>query len=107
MENNLKPLTQVIHPRTSGFTHIFNEMYKNNMIDCVQDVTVGYRGGKIPENESDFLFGNLPNEIHFYVDKFDSNLLMETNDSNESSKNECLEKWLNERWLRKEAFLKE
>ena len=54
-------------------------MHAKNIIDCVQDVTIAYRGGKIPENESDFLFGNLPHEIHFYLDKFDSNLLSSLN----------------------------
>ena len=78
------------------------------MIDCVQDVTVGYRGGKKPENESDFLFGNLPNEIHFYVDKFQaSDLLIETSQSKGKSTDLILEEWLTERWLRKEYFLNE
>ena len=100
LENNLQSLTQVLHPRTTGFVHIFNEMNRLDLIDCIQDVTVGYRGGKMPENESDFLFGNLPHEIHFYVDKFDVSLL-------KKSDNKILENWLNDRWWKKELFLKE
>ena len=103
LENNLKPYTQVLHPRTTGFIHLFNEMHAKNIIDCVQDVTIAYRGGKIPENESDFLYGNLPDEIHFYLDKFDSNLLIK----GESPYATLLENWINERWNIKENFLKE
>ena len=50
--NNLKPYTQVLHPRVTGFAHVYNEMKRNNMIDSVHDVTITYRGStKIPETE--------------------------------------------------------
>ena len=72
-------------------------MQSKQLVDCVQDVTIAYRGGTIPENESDFLFANLPHEIHFYSEKFDANRIAADQP----------EHWLNERWSRKEKFLTE
>ena len=111
LANSMKPMTHVLYPRTTGFVHIFNQMSKLDLIDCVQDVTVAYRGGKMPENESDFLFGNLPDEIHFYVEKFNSNLKIEQKakeiNVDENTTKRKLENWLIERWNKKEVFLKE
>ena len=79
-------------------------------------MTVAYRGGKIPERELDFLNGNLPDEIHFYTDKFESNSLFQRVDINENlndmsedlneNKKKILEEWVNQRWIIKEEFLK-
>ena len=79
-------------------------------------VTVAYRGGKMPVTELDFLKGNLPHEIHFYTDKFDSNSLFKTIDINENvndlstdlteNKKKILEEWVHQRWTVKEEFLK-
>ena len=59
---------QVLHPRVTGFIHVFNEMNNQKMIDGVLDVTVAYRGGEIPETELKFLNGTLPDEILDRVD---------------------------------------
>ena len=60
--------------------------------------------------------GNLPNEIHFFTNKFDSNSLFTKMDINENisdmskdlteNKRKVLEEWINERWTVKEEFLK-
>ena len=60
--------------------------------------------------------GNLPNEIHFYTEKFDSNSLFKKIDINENvndlsqdlseNKKKVLEEWVNQRWIKKEEFLK-
>lgn len=84
--------------------HVFKEMRKNQQIDSIDDVTVAYRGGKIPENETDFLNGNLPEEIHFYLDRFGcENILSNKNPDEDDAK--CIENWLNQRWKQKESFL--
>lgn len=69
-KNNLVEYTHVLHPRTTGFNYIVNTMIENDTIDCIEDVTVAYNGGQVPESEFDFLKGRLPREIHFYVDRF-------------------------------------
>ena len=71
------------------------------MIDGVHDVTVAYRGGEIPETELKFLNGSLPEEIHFYLDKYHLDEIFEPNQID----NKTLENWLNERWKSKEYFL--
>ena len=105
----MPPFNQVLYPRVTGFIHIFNEMNKSKQIDCVQDVTVAYRGGFIPESEKDFITGKLPHEIHFYIERFDAKSLLNNNedDSEEGQvqRNKLLESWLNERWRKKEKFL--
>ncbi|RMZ92838.1 lysocardiolipin acyltransferase 1 [Brachionus plicatilis] len=103
-EKNLPRYEYVIHPRVTGFNYIFNRMYANEQIDCIHDVTVGYRGGKMPERETDFLAGNMPNEIHFFIDKFSCEKIFE--DKNEKTNGEILEEWICDRWQKKEEFLK-
>lgn len=104
-EHNLKPYTQVLHPRVTGLSHVFNEMKKINMIDSIHDVTIGYCGETIPETELQFLNGSLPDEIHFYIDKFDSNQVV-NGSGDEAANKEMLEKWIADRWNVKETFLK-
>lgn len=103
-ENNLPRYEYVIHPRVTGFNYIFKRMYTNDQIDCVHDVTVGYRGGKMPERETDFLAGNLPKEIHFFIDKFSCEQIFEG--KNDKTNSEILEDWICDRWKKKEESLK-
>lgn len=104
--NHLEPYTQVLYPRVTGFSHVFNEMSKTNQLDCVQDVTVAYRGC-IPESEMAFLSNKLPREIHFYIEKFDTKEIVQGCDDNISeTRDKLIESWLNDRWKRKEEFLK-
>lgn len=93
-ENSLPIYRQVLHPRTTGFCHVFNEMNENKMLDCVHDVTVAYRGA-FPDNEMRFLMGKLPEEIHFYIDKFSVAEVISGGK----------EAWLTNRWRLKEDFL--
>jgi len=106
-ENGLEKYGYVLHPRVTGFAHVFNEMKKNGILDCVQDVTIGYKGegNCIPQTELDFVSGTLPEEMHFYIDRFSIDDV--TNSSKDESKDkEVLANWVNARWKHKEAFLK-
>ncbi len=96
--NNKPQYKYCLHPRTTGFSHIFSEMNANGMVNCVQDVTVAYKGGAIPQTELLFLQGNSPDEIHFYVDKFRVDEVLAGGDRTEAV-------WLTERWQKKEAVL--
>jgi hypothetical protein len=111
-EHNLPKYTQVLHPRTTGFVYIFNLLNAQRMINHIDDVTVAYDGGAIPRKEVDFVLGNLPKNIHFYMDTYEcEKLLCDGNDNNNNqsdeleSRNKRLEVWLKERWQVKENFL--
>jgi lysocardiolipin and lysophospholipid acyltransferase len=120
MTNQLEKYREVIHPRTTGFIYLFNLMFNNNDNNCgsnattslnhIDDVTVAYKGGHMPLNELDFVCGNLPHEIHFFVDSFECDKLLaaanERNDSTIESIDSCMEKWLKMRWYEKEMFLR-
>jgi len=82
--NNLEKFDYVLHPRTTGFNYIVKTMRENDTLDCIQDVTVAYHGGKVPESEFEFLKGNLPKEIHFYIDKFELNSVLKEEANNDA-----------------------
>lgn len=113
-KHGLPTYEKVLHPRTAGFSYIINKMIDNRTIDCVNDVSIAYKGGKVPENELDLIRGNLPREIHFYLDDFDmrnvlnDNLYDNNNNKEHSSSNhhkKILEDWLVKRWQIKEHLL--
>lgn len=89
---NYKSYKYVLHPRTSGFNHLFNEMKSNELLDAIHDVTIFYEKN-VPENESDFLNGHFPDKINFFVDYHSVNFVLEP------------EQWLKERWEHKEQHL--
>ena len=67
--------------------------FADKHIDYIYDVTVAYPDN-IPENESDLLFGRMPYQINFHVRRH-------------TVPEENLEKWLQNLWLEKEAWLRE
>ena len=115
--NSLPPYDYVLHPRVSGFSHVFGEMRRLDMIDCVQDVTIAYRGGHLPFGELDLLNGLFPHEVHFYVDKFVASDILKVDrerqpqghkagiDRDNKDDDAVLERWLCERWRLKEQLL--
>ncbi|XP_045182485.1 lysocardiolipin acyltransferase 1-like [Mercenaria mercenaria] len=88
----------VLHPRTTGFTHFVQEMKKNEILDCVTDITIAYPG-TIPQNEMDIIKGNFPSEIHFLIDWYPNKDIPIHKDD--------LDNWCKEKWSQKEAVLKE
>ena len=119
--SGLSPYSHVLYPRVTGFAHVFARLRRNGRLDCIQDVSVAYRGGTIPENEAHFLNGQLPNEIHFFIDTFqiksilavDEAAMADAEKSDDPSivtktaeaRDETLKAWLNERWNAKEKLL--
>jgi len=95
--NNLPLYKNVLHPRVTGFSHLYTEMKRNNMIEAINDVTIIYED-KTPENESEFLKGEFPSRIHFLVDVTKLPSVPEGFNS---------EKWLLEKWASKEQILEE
>ena len=96
-KNELPLYNYVLHPRTTGFVSMFNYMARNNNLDQVVDVTIGYPKNMV-QNEDDLLTQKFPEEIWFHVKVFDAKTL-----PNES---EYLTRWLTERWQEKENLLK-
>ena len=109
LKNKIEPYAQVLHPRVTGFIHVFEQMNRNKIIDSVQDVTIAYRGGYIPENELDFINGKLPKEIHFYIKRFTIDDVLNSNNNIQGLtllNDVILEDWLKDRWRKKDDFLK-
>jgi len=87
-----------LHPRLTGFTYLFNTMRSDEILDAVDDVTIGYEGS-IPATEIDLLRGYIPDAIHFHVKRYQINDIPHTN--------EQIGEWLQNRWDEKEDRLKE
>lgn len=67
------------------------------MIDCVDDVTVGYQGN-FPVTEIDLLKGYIPKVVHFYVKRYSINDIPHDD--------EKISQWLQKCWDEKEDRLK-
>lgn len=88
----------VLHPRTTGFVSICDYMRKNNGLEQVVDVTIGYPQNLL-QNETEIFSKELPHEILFHVRVFDISKI--------PLDNSLLGKWVEERWAEKEQFLKQ
>ncbi|CAF0813800.1 unnamed protein product [Rotaria sp. Silwood1] len=87
-----------LHPRISGFTFLLNTMRSDEILDTIDDVTIGYEG-LIPEAEIDLLKGQIPKAVHFHVKRYNINDLPKTDEE--------IGQWLQNRWNEKENRLKE
>lgn len=97
--NDLEDYEYVLHPRTLGFTSMVSYMKKYNKLDQVVDITVSYPES-ILQREIDLVTGNIPRVIVFTVETFDLEEIPSENDA-------LLARWLEDRWMKKEIFLKE
>ncbi len=70
----------------------------DEIIDTVDDVTIGYEGN-IPEAEIDLLKGYIPKIVHFHVKRYNINHLPKTDEE--------IGEWLQNCWDEKENRLKE
>ncbi|CAF2365949.1 unnamed protein product [Rotaria sp. Silwood2] len=87
-----------LHPRLNGFTFLLNTMRSDEILDTIDDVTIGYEG-LIPEAEIDLLKGHIPKSVHFHVKRYNINDLPKTDEE--------IGEWLQNRWNEKENRLKE
>ncbi|CAM4743786.1 unnamed protein product [Rotaria magnacalcarata] len=87
-----------LHPRLNGFKFLLNSMRSEEILDAIDDVTIGYEGA-IPEAEIDLLKGHIPSIIHFHVKRYDLDTLPRTDEE--------IGEWLQSRWEQKENHLKE
>lgn len=92
-----RPYEFCLHPRTTGFTYLLNIMRSNEIIDAVDDVTIGYEG-KFAENELDLLKGYIPKAVHCHVKRYNINEIPQDD--------EDIANWLKTIWDEKENRLK-
>lgn len=103
-KNDLPRYNYVLHPRTTGFNYVLNEMRKNEYVANVYDVTVGY-GGRIVDTELRLLNeGHFPDEVHFDVHKYEIDDV--TNGVDKNRPVDATE-WLQSLWKRKEERLRQ
>ncbi|VDP12088.1 unnamed protein product [Heligmosomoides polygyrus] len=89
----------VLHPRTTGFVYIIQNMRKDKYIDYVYDVTVGF-GDCIVQSEVDFACqGVCPKEVYYQVRKLKIEDLPTDHDE--------LAQWLVNLWKEKEEKLRQ
>ncbi|KAL7070783.1 hypothetical protein ACQ4LE_009965 [Meloidogyne hapla] len=96
-KNNLVQYKYLLHPRTLGFVFLLQKMRKEKCVDFIYDVTVGY-GDQIVQSETDLVLrGMCPKDVHY--------LIQQIPDSSLPEDDEQLEKWLKDKWAKKEQIL--
>ena len=87
-KNNLPQQHFTLHPRLKGFKLVV-EMMRKRGIDAVYDITLGFPKD-ISKEETDFVKGHVPEEVHYHVSCFDASEI--------PSEEEALGAWCQERW---------
>ncbi|CAK5015435.1 unnamed protein product [Meloidogyne enterolobii] len=96
-KNDLVQYEYLLHPRTLGFVFLLQKMRKEKCVDYIYDVTVGY-GDQIVQSETDLVLrGMCPKDVHY--------LIQQIPDSSLPKDDEELEKWLKDKWAKKEKIL--
>ncbi|KAK6052448.1 hypothetical protein COOONC_10050, partial [Cooperia oncophora] len=89
----------VLHPRTTGFVYIVQNMRKAGYIDYIYDVTIAF-GDCIVQSEVEFaLNGVCSKDVHYQIRKLKISDLPE--------EDEELAKWLIDLWEKKEEKLRQ
>uniref|UniRef100_A0A7E4VIT4 PlsC domain-containing protein n=1 Tax=Panagrellus redivivus TaxID=6233 RepID=A0A7E4VIT4_PANRE len=106
-KNGLQKYDYLLHPRTTGFNFIFNELRKNNYLEAVYDVTIAYPDEIVASEIDLFKKGVLPSSVHFDVKAYSLDEIL-TPEQMEVDKKDPVDtaKWMNELWAAKEERLK-
>jgi lysocardiolipin and lysophospholipid acyltransferase len=106
-KNGLPKYDYVLHPRTTGFNFILNEMRKHDYIDAIYDVTVAYPDKIVPSEIDLITKGILPKNVHFDIKKYTLSDIL-TNEQKETFHRDPIDasQWLLNLWKEKEARLK-
>ncbi|VDN29105.1 unnamed protein product, partial [Cylicostephanus goldi] len=88
----------LLHPRTTGFVHMIQNMRRANYIDSIYDITIGYNDC-IVQSEVDFAaYGVCPKDVRYQVRKIKISELPEDDKG--------LSQWLINLWKEKEEKLR-
>uniref|UniRef100_A0A914YE41 Phospholipid/glycerol acyltransferase domain-containing protein n=1 Tax=Panagrolaimus superbus TaxID=310955 RepID=A0A914YE41_9BILA len=97
-KNNVAHYDYVLHPRVTGFVHIVQKMRKENYIDYIYDVTIGFNDS-IVQSEVDLItLGVAAKDVRFDIRKI-SIADLPTDDLE-------LGLWLKNLWVEKEERLR-
>lgn len=65
-KNDLETYDYVLHPRTTGFVYLTQQMLDKGALDAVYDVTLVYPD-VVPQNEAVLLKGNFPKQVKIHL----------------------------------------
>uniref|UniRef100_A0A0N5B159 PlsC domain-containing protein n=1 Tax=Syphacia muris TaxID=451379 RepID=A0A0N5B159_9BILA len=97
MQKHLEHFNYVLHPKTTGFAYIVNEMRRLDYIKNIYDVTVGYADSIVQSEMDLFCHGACPRNVHFCIRKIPIATLPQSETS--------LSQWLKTVWKTKEKNL--
>ncbi|XP_066255761.1 lysocardiolipin acyltransferase 1-like [Euwallacea similis] len=96
--NGLPQYKHVLHPRSTGFVYLVDEMRKKKCLDAVYDLTLIYPD-VCPQNEEKLFLGNFPRKVMAHLVRYPIPVLPDTNEE--------LKEFLEKRWLEKEKTIEE
>ncbi|XP_050316028.1 lysocardiolipin acyltransferase 1-like [Anthonomus grandis grandis] len=95
--NGLPKYEHVLHPRSTGFVYLVDQMRENQCLDAVYDITLIYPD-ECPQNEEElFLQGKFPKEVLAHIVKYPIKTLPVSKDD--------LKTFLEKRWKEKESTI--
>ncbi|CAJ0589515.1 unnamed protein product [Cylicocyclus nassatus] len=97
-KNELVHYEYVLHPRTTGFVHMIQNMRRAGYIDSIYDVTIGYNDCIVQSEVHFAAYGVCPKDVHYQVRK------IKISDLPEDDKG--LSQWLINLWKEKEEKLR-
>ncbi|KAH7730486.1 ACL-9 protein [Aphelenchoides avenae] len=98
-KNGLVHYDYVLHPRTTGFTHILRTMREAAYVEYIYDVTVAYADA-IVQSEVDLVtLGLCPKKVHFDIRRIPVRSIPHSEDD--------LADWLKKLWMEKEERLRQ
>ncbi|XP_074026786.1 lysocardiolipin acyltransferase 1 isoform X2 [Leptinotarsa decemlineata] len=96
--NNIQKYDHVLHPRTTGFVYLTQQLLLKNSLDAVYDVTLVYPD-TVPQTEKLLLKGQFPKEVKVHFVRYPKTILPTSEDG--------LREFLEKKWSDKEKTLKE
>ncbi|XP_057664476.1 lysocardiolipin acyltransferase 1-like [Diorhabda carinulata] len=98
IKNDLPLYDNVLHPKTTGFVYLTQQLLYRNSLDAVYDITLIYPD-TIPQNEKWLLNGKFPNVVKIHLVRYPKSVL--------PTSEEGLKQFLEKRWFDKEKIIKE
>lgn len=68
-KNNLHTYDHILHPRTTGFTFLVQEMLENSNLTAIYDMTLLYPD-LVPQNEVALVKGEFPEEVRIHLARY-------------------------------------
>ncbi|XP_072379018.1 lysocardiolipin acyltransferase 1-like [Diabrotica undecimpunctata] len=98
LKNNLPLYETVLHPKTTGFVYLTQQLLQKQSLDAVYDIILVYPD-VIPQNEKWILAGKFPRVVKVHLVRYPKSVLPTSEDG--------LKQFLEKRWRDKETIIKE